>query len=142
MATVAQLLTTKGGEIWSVRPDTTVYEAIELMATRAVGALLVMDDSGLAGILSERDYARKVILQGRSSRETAVSEIMTTNVFCANPAQSVEDCLALMTEKRIRHLPIEEDGQVVGVVSIGDLVKVIIEEQQRTIEQLGNYISG
>lgn len=142
MTTVAQLLDSKGRDVWSVAPAATVYDAIEMMANKSVGALLVLEDDNLAGIVSERDYARKVILEGRSSRETPVGEIMTTEVVTTRPDQTIEECMELMTAKHIRHLPVVEGNQVQGIVSIGDLVKTIIEEQKRTIEHLGHYISG
>jgi CBS domain-containing protein len=147
MKTVSQLLGDKGATIWSVAPGDTVYSAIELMATKSVGALLVLEGERLAGILSERDYARNVILKGRNSRETKVSEIMTSKVICVPPSRNIDECMALMTEKRIRHLPVLEeqaDGRrsVTGVISIGDVVRAMIEEKQFIIEQLENYIQG
>ena len=123
-------------------PNASVYDAMKLMADKGIGALLVMEGAKLVGIISERDYARKVILQGRSSRTTAVREIMTTRVAYAEPEQNIEECMALMTEKRIRHLPVIEAGEVRGVISIGDLVKSIIAEQKFIIEQLERYISS
>jgi CBS domain-containing protein len=119
-----------------------VYDAMKLMADKEIGALLVMEGTTLAGILSERDYARKIILQGRSSLTTEVREIMTSRVVCAGPERSIEECMALMTDKRIRHLPVVEAGQVCGMISIGDLVKAIIAEQQFIIQQLERYITG
>lgn len=142
MSTVKQLLEGKGREIWSIEPDASVYEGIELMANKGIGALLVTKDGTLVGIVSERDYARKVILKGRSSRDTPISEVMTSRVAYARPDQSVEECMALMTDKRIRHLPVMDGDELLGVVSIGDLVKAIIDEQKLVIEQLGHYISG
>lgn len=142
MNKVSDLLENKGNEVWSIGPDVFVYDAIKLMAEKGVGALMVMDDSKVVGIISERDYARKVILMGHSSRETQIKDIMTTRVVYARPDQTVEECMALMTEKHIRHLPIMEGEQLIGVISIGDLVKAIIAEQQFTIEQLEKYISG
>lgn len=142
MKTVDNLLKKKGSQIWAIGPDASIYEAVSMMAEKGIGALLVMEGEQLNGIISERDYARKVILAGKSSRQTPVSEIMTTAVLCAKLEQSVEQCLALMTDKRIRHLPVADAGKVVGLVSIGDLVKEIIAEQQFIIEQLEHYIAG
>ncbi|MEZ5427675.1 MAG: CBS domain-containing protein [Pyrinomonadaceae bacterium] len=142
MKLVKHILDSKGDQIWHIRPDESVFEAIRLMAEKGVGALLVMEEEDLIGIVSERDYARKVILQGKSSRQTPVKEIMTAEVVCTSPDQTVEDCMALMTDNRIRHLPITADDRIVGVLSIGDLVKAIIAEQQFTIEQLEQYISA
>ena len=136
------MLNSKGADIWFIKPDESVLEAIKMMAEKKVGALLVMDNDGLVGIISERDYARKVILLGKSSRETPVNEIMTAEVVNTEPSETVEGCMKLMTEKRIRHLPVIEDGKVVGVLSIGDLVKEIIAEQEFTIKQLENYITS
>lgn len=141
MAIVKQLLQAKGHDIWSVGPEDSVYEAIELMANKGVGALVVMEGDSLVGVLSERDYARKVVLQGRSSKGTKIKEIMTSRVVYARPEQTVEECMALMTDKRIRHLPVMDGDELLGVISIGDLVKSIIEEQQHVIEQLEQYIS-
>lgn len=142
MQSIGQLLDSKGHQVWSVNTETTVYDALRLMAEKGIGALLVMRAGSIAGIVSERDYARKVILAGRSSRTTTVSEIMSTPVFHATPAQSVNDAMALMTEKRIRHLPVIDQGRVLGIISIGDLVKTIIAEQEFMIGQLESYISG
>ncbi|MDH3273935.1 MAG: CBS domain-containing protein [Gammaproteobacteria bacterium] len=142
MKLVKHLLDSKGRHIVSVVPDSTVLEAIKLMADKAIGSLIVMDDDELLGIVTERDYARKVIIKGRSSQTTRVSEIMTTNVFTTTSTKSVNDCMSLMTEKRIRHLPVLEDNRVIGVISIGDLVQAIISDQKEEIEQLENYISG
>ena len=140
MKTVNQLLQLKGGEIFSLKPDSSVLDAIKMMAEKSVGALLVMDQQKLAGIISERDYARKVILHGKSSHDTPVRDIMTQKLVTVNLAHTVEDCMGLMTAKRIRHLPVVESGRVVGVLSIGDLVKEVIAEQQETIKQLEQYI--
>jgi CBS domain-containing protein len=140
--TVARVLASKGSDIWSIAPDATVYEAIALMAQRGVGALLVMEGDRLVGIVSERDYARKVILQDRSSRDTLVSTIMTKDVLSVRPNDSIEGCMALMTEKHIRHLPVTNGEQVIGILSIGDLVKFIIADRELLIEQLEGYITG
>lgn len=142
MVTIDELLKTKGREIYSIAPTDWVYTAMETMATHGVGALVVTDESGLAGILSERDYARKVILQNRSSRDTTVADIMTNNVIDVSPTASVDECMVLMTDNHIRHLPVVDSGKLVGVISIGDLVKTVIAEQQQTIEQLQHYIAG
>lgn len=141
MSTVRQLLERKGYAVWSVPPDSTVFEALEVMAKKDVGALLVMEGENLVGIMSERDYARKVILRGKFSRETSVREIMTSSVVSVEPGTSVEQCMALMTEHRIRHLPVIEDERVIGVISIGDVVKDVIEGLEFENEQLKNYIT-
>ena len=142
MKTVNEILQAKSGKLLSISPDASVLDALKLMAEREVGALVVLDGDQLAGIFSERDYARKVILFGKSSKDTAVSEIMTRKVVCVCPDQSVEECMALMTEYRLRHLPVMDGGQLIGLISIGDLVKATISEQQFIIEQLEHYISG
>ena len=142
MQTVRQLLQEKGHIVWSIGPDESVYDAVKLMAEKGIGALIVVDRAKTVGLLSERDYARKVILVGRSSKETKIREIMTTQVISADPHQSVQECMTIMTEKRIRHLPVMEDDQLIGMISIGDLVKAIIAEQQFVISQLEHYISG
>ena len=142
MKTVKQLLDTKGHQVYSISPEASVFEAIKLMAEKEVGALLVMQAGELVGIISERDYARKVTLQERSSRLTAIGEIMTTDVIYTHPTQRIDECMALMTEKRIRHLPVMDGKSVQGVISIGDLVKAVIEDQQFIIAQLEHYISG
>ncbi len=140
MKSVAQLLRLKSGNVYSIAPDASVLDCVKLLAEKAIGAALVMEGDKLVGILSERDYARKVVLQGKSSKDTLAREIMTTEVFCVTPKQTNEECMALMTAQRIRHLPVLENGRVVGVVSIGDLVKDIIAEQQFLINQLESYI--
>ncbi len=142
MKLVQHLLDSKGDEVISIVQDASVFDAIKLMADRAVGSLLVMDGDELQGIVTERDYARKVIIKGRSSESTPVADIMTTDLVTASPMQSVNDCMNLMSERRIRHLPIVMDGKVVGLISIGDLVQAIISDQKEEIEQLGSYISG
>jgi CBS domain-containing protein len=142
MHTVAQLLETKGNLIFSVAPEDSVLHAIEIMATRHVGALLVMDHGALLGIISERDYARKVILKKRSSHDTLVRDIMTSPAVTVQPEASVHRCMQLMTEGRFRHLPVMRGSQLMGVLSIGDLVKAVIEEQSQQIEQLERYIAG
>jgi IMP dehydrogenase len=135
-------LETKGHDVWSIEPSALVYDAMKLMADKEIGALLVLEGAKLAGIVSERDYARKIILQGRSSLTTEVREIMTSRVVYVEPERNIEECMALMTDKRIRHLPVVEAGQLCGVISIGDLVKAIIAEQQFIIQQLERYITG
>jgi len=142
MKTIGQLLKTKGEDVWTVTPETSVFEALELMAEKNCGALLVVERESLAGIFSERDYARKVALKGKMSKETPVKEIMTVKVSSVRPDQTIRDCMALMTDKHIRHLPVLQAEQLVGVISIGDVVKEIISEQQFIIEQLENYITG
>ena len=136
------LLDRKGRRVFSIAPDASVYSAIEEMAERGVGALIVVDRGQLAGVFSERDYSRKVILAGRSSKETAVGEIMSTDVVTVGPGDGVNHCLRMMTEFRVRHLPVVANGEVIGVLSIGDLVKQVIAEQEETIDQLASYISG
>ncbi|MCZ6876560.1 MAG: CBS domain-containing protein [Acidobacteria bacterium] len=142
MNTIRQLLQTKGHDLWSARPDTSVYDALQLMDEHSIGALLVLDGDDLVGIFSERDYARKVVLKGKTSRGTNVEEIMSRRVSCVRTDQTIEECMALMTDKHIRHLPVLEDDKLVGVISIGDVVKAVISEQEFVIEQLENYITG
>lgn len=140
--TIDAILNQKSGAIWSISPDATVYEAIAMMAEKNVGALLVVEKEQLVGVLSERDYTRKVMLRGKRSRETAVREIMSTELTTVPPKESVDDCLRFMTEKRVRHLPVVADGKIQGVISIGDLVKHVISVQSATLEHLERYISG
>lgn len=142
MKYVNQILDSKGHDVWFINPESSVFDAIKLMANKEVGALLVMEDDKLLGIVSERDYARKVILAGKSSQQTAVKDIMTMGILCVRPEQSIEECMALMTDKHVRHLPVLAEGRVDGMISIGDLVKAIIAEQKSVIEQLEHYISG
>lgn len=143
MSRISELLSNKGNEVWSIGPAHSVYQAIEMMALKGVGALTVLSDEGnLVGIISERDYARKVILQGRSSKDTVVAEIMTREVVYIEPDNQVEECMALMTAKRIRHLPVLQDEKLVGMISVGDLVKSIIDEQSTAIDHLERYIRG
>ena len=140
--TVRLVLKQKGQNVWHVSPDGCVYDAIEIMADKHVGALMVMSEGKLVGVVSESDYARKVILQGKSSKQTQVKEIMTSPAIFVTPEQTVEDSMRIMTDKHIRHLPVLEDGIILGVVSIGDLVKWMISAQQQTISQLHNYITS
>jgi len=140
--TVNDILRHKGSQVWSIGPNATVYDAIRMMADKNVGALLVMEGERLVGIISERDYTRKVLLKGRASKDTPVCEIQTTDPLCVTPDHSVEECLRLMTEHRCRHLPVVQDQKVVGLVSIGDLVNWIITQQSHTIRQLEAYITG
>jgi CBS domain-containing protein len=142
MKTIEQLLEKKGTQVWSIHPDASVMEALVLLAEKHIGALLVIDDTGPVGVISERDYARSVALKGKTSRETRVREIMSTHVVCTTPDQTVEEGMALMTERHIRHLPVIDGGVVLGLVSIGDLVKSIISEQKFIIEQLEHYINS
>src|SRR5579872_965086 len=140
--TIDSLLNQKSPAIWSVPPDSTVFDAIKLMAHKNIGALLVMEGNALAGIFSERDYTRKIALKGKSSKSTAVREIISTPVISVAPGDTVEDCMRLMTEKRVRHLPVLDNGKVVGIVSIGDLVNWIISAQSIALNQMEDYISG
>ena len=142
MRSVQDILNSKGTDVWSVKPDDIIFDAIQLMADKAIGALLVMEEDKLVGIVTERDYARKVVLEGKSSREALIHEVMTTKVLCVSPERTIDECMALMTDKRIRHLPVVEHKQVVGFLSIGDLVKAVISEQKILIDQLQHYISG
>ena len=139
---VKTILDTKGHEFWSVGPQTSVYDAVRLMAEKEVGSVLVLENGKVQGIVTERDYARKVVLEGKTSPDTPVAEIMTTQVLCTRPEQTIEEAMALMTEKRVRHLPVLEHGEIKGVVSIGDLVKAVISEQQFLIQQLESYITS
>ncbi len=140
--TVRQLLKSKGQEIWWVTPETLVYDALKLMADKDIGAVLVMKDGKLVGIFSERDYARKVILKGRSSKDTPVGELMSKKIFYVTPDNTLEECMAIMTEQHIRHLPVLEDGKVVGMITMRDVVQQIIKDQKFTIEELKKYIIG
>jgi CBS domain-containing protein len=142
MKTVQDVMRTKGNKIYSVAPDTTVFDTLKLMAEKEIGAVLVFHEEQMVGIFSERDYARQVILKGKASKDTPVREVMTSRVAYVRPEQTVDDCMALMTDKKIRHLPVLEGGKVTGVLSIGDVVKAVISEKQFLIEQLENYISS
>lgn len=141
MITVEKVINLKGNEVWNVAPESMVYDAIKLMNEKGVGALAVMQKDALIGMISERDYAGKVILQGRSSKDTMVKEIMTTHVFHTVPEQTIDECLVIMNERRIRHLPVIHDDKLIGMLSIGDVVKEIIKDQKYTIKQLENHIS-
>ena len=141
--TVKTILDSKGSEVYSVIPETTVYTALELMSDKGIGVVLIRQENGdVLGIMSERDYARKVVLQGKTAEETTVSEIMTKQVIFVEPSQPVEECMALMVGKRIRHLPVLEDGQLVGIISIGDVLKMLVSEQKLLIDHLESYIRG
>jgi len=142
MQIIDQLLTAKGKDIWSIAPRAAAFEALQIMAKKDVGVLLVIDKGRLVGIFSERDYARKVILKGKSSKETSVGELMTREVFYINPQDTLPECMALMTAKHIRHMPVLENDQLVGVVTLGDVVKQIISDQKFVIRELEKYISG
>ena len=141
-ATVQQILQSKGGSTYSVAPESTVLQALQLMADKNVSAVLVMEGQRLVGIFTERDYARKVVLRGLASKDTKVGDLMTQNVLTVSPAHSVDDCMNIMTNNHVRHLPVVSSGTIVGIVSIGDAVKSVIEQQQATIDQLSGYIAG
>ena len=142
MTTVRHILDQKGPQVWFVHPDDSVYDAIKMMADKNVGALVVLDASKIVGIVTERDYARNVFLKGRASSQTLVGEIMGRDVICVEPDKSIEECMAIMSAKRVRHLPVINDGELLGIVSIGDLVKSIISDREFVIEQLEHYIRG
>ncbi len=142
MKTVAEILKSKGREVWTITPETIVFDALKTMADKNVGALVVLDRTTVIGILSERDYARKVILHGKSSKELKTREIMSANVYFVGPDQNIEDCMALFTNKRVRHLPVLRNDELIGIISIGDVVKAVIAEQESTIKHLENYITG
>lgn len=143
MTTVRQVLQGKGSEVWSVKPQASVYQALELMAEKDIGAVVVLDDEGaLAGIFSERDYARKVILKGRASKNVTVGELMTSKVYVVPPDTTLQECLQVMTDRKIRHLPVLEEGRLAGVITIGDVGKALISQHEFTIKELENYITG
>lgn len=142
MQLVKHILEKKGNQVYSISPDQTVFEALKLMSEKKVGALLVMESDNVLGIMSERDYARKVILQGKTSKELKVSEIMSENVLCVDINNSIDECMAVMNSKRVRHLPVVENGKLTGILSIGDIVNAVIEDKEFTINQLTNYITG
>ncbi len=142
MTTVRHILDQKGNQVWSLHSGDTVYDAIKMMADKDVGALVVVDGSKIVGIVTERDYARNVFLKGRASPQTLVGEIMQRNVICVDPDKSIEECMAIVSAKRVRHLPVTDDGQLLGIISIGDLVKTIISDREFAIEQLEHYIRG
>ena len=142
MQTAADILDAKGSKVWSVKPGDTVLHALRVMAEHDIGAVLVIDGERLAGIFTERDYARKVVLIGRSSRESAIRDVMTADLVCVEPGHYVAQCMTLMTEHRLRHLPVVDGERIVGLISIGDLVKATIEDQEFTITQLQQYVSG
>ena len=142
MITIEQLLNNKDDQIWSVEPKTSIFEALIIMSDKEIGALLVIEDEKLVGIFSERDYARKVILKGKSSKNTQVGELMTKKVLYIDPEKTINDCMAIMTDKHIRHLPVIENDKVIGMVTIGDVINQIISEQEFTIQHLENYITG
>ncbi len=142
MKTVRDILASKGTDIWSITPDATVFETLQLMADKEIGAVLVMVGGNTVGIFTERDYARQVILKGKASKDTPVREVMTSRVVYVKPDESIENCMALMTDKRVRHLPVLDQSRVCGVLSIGDVVKAVISEKQFMIQQLENYITS
>jgi CBS domain-containing protein len=142
MTIVSQILQGKGNQVWSVTPETTVYETLELMAEKNIGAVLVLKDNQIAGIFSERDYARKVALQGKSSRQTPITDVMTSPVISVRPELSADKCMRLMTDRKFRHLPVVADDQLVGIISIGDVVNALINEQEIIINHLEDYITG
>jgi CBS domain-containing protein len=142
MGRVVDLIRTKGNDVYSIESNASVYEAVQKMVSQNVGSLLVMDGSEIRGIITERDYLRDIVLKGRTSRTTAVREIMTKQVVCVEPADSIEDCMAVMTERRIRHLPVVEAGRLIGLVSIGDVVKQLSKDQRAEIRYLTDYITG
>ncbi len=141
-ATVQQILQTKGNASYAVTPDTTVLQALQLMAERNISAVLVMEGERLAGIFTERDYARKVVLKGLASKDTRVGDLMTANVLTVSPSHTIDDCMGIMTKNHVRHLPVVDHGKLVGLISIGDAVKSVMEQQQATIDQLSGYIAG
>jgi CBS domain-containing protein len=140
MKTVGDVINKKGSQVWSVTPSTTVYDVLELMAEKEIGAVVVLDGGQPIGIFSERDYARQVVLKGRTSKDTPVREVMASRIVFVRPEQSIEDCMALMTDKHVRHLPVLQQGTLAGMLSIGDVVKEMISEKEFIIEQLANYI--
>ncbi len=140
MKLVQQIINAKGHDVWSIHPDDSVFDAIQEMAEKNVGALVVIEDDKLAGIISERDYARKVILLGKASKQTAVRDIMVSKVICVGLDQTIDECMAIMTEKRIRHLPVMHEGKMAGMITLGDVVKTIIEDQKYEIDELQQYI--
>ncbi len=140
--TIEQVLQIKGGDFFAISPRATAYEALEFMAEKNIGALLVVQDGRLVGVFSERDYARKVILKGKSSKTTTVGDLMSCPPICAGPALTIRDCMALMTNNHIRHLPIMEQGVIIGLVSLGDVVKMVVSEQDSAIQTLENYVTG
>jgi CBS domain-containing protein len=142
MKSVEKVLQIKGNQSWHITPQATVYEALQLMAEKEVGAILVVEEGNVVGIFSERDYARKLILKGKFSKDTAVRELMTQEVLYVEPQNTIEDCMVLMTNNRVRHLPVMDNGKLAGIVSLGDMVKHIISEQESTIAQLEKYITG